>query len=100
MKAKKTIRLQTEAWAETASKQGQHHERMRWIDKNVPESFRALVRDHMVSFLAAIVYALPTKEIRRQFIDDIPLDCDPPWARSLVENYVLLIWKTQRKLAA
>jgi len=97
---KKTTPLQTVVWAETASKQGRHHERMQWIDKNVPESFRALVRDHMVSFLAGIAYALPTKEMRREFIDDIPLDCDPPWSRSLVENYVLLIWKTQRKMAA
>jgi len=54
----------------------------------------------MVSFLAGIAYALPTKEMRREFIDNIPLDCDPPWSRSLVENYVLLIWKTQRKMAA
>ena len=87
-------------WAETASKQGRHHERMDWIDKNVPESFRALVRDHMVSFLAGIAYALPTKEMRREYIDDIPLDCDPPWARSLVENHVLHMWKSQTKKMA
>ena len=100
MRAKKTTPLQTVVWAETASKQGRHRERMEWIEKNVPENYRALVRDHMVGFIAAHVYSLPTKEKRREYIDDIPLDCDPPWARSLVENYVLSLWKNQRKLAA
>lgn len=96
--APKTQRLQSVTWAEEASKKGTHDERMQWIDKNVPENFRALVRDHMVAFLADRIYALPTKERRRAAIDDIPLDSDTPWARSLVECYILLRWKQSRKM--
>ena len=101
MKAtKKTTPLQTVVWAETAAKQGRHHERMQWIETNVPENFRTLVGDHMAAFLAQHVYSLPTKEKRREFIDDIPLDDDHPWARSLVETYVLSMWKSQQKKVA
>lgn len=59
--------------------------------------FRSLVRDLMVGFLASKIYDLPTKEQRRAAIDDIPLDCDPPWARSLVECQVLFMWKQRKK---
>jgi hypothetical protein len=95
---KKLTRLQSVVWAEQASKGETHDERMQWIEKNVPENFRALVRDHMVYYLAQRIYHLPTKEIRRAAIDDIPLDCDPTWARSLVECIVLSMWKEERKM--
>lgn len=95
---KKLTRPQSLVWAEQASRGETHEQRMQWIDRNVPEAFRALVRDHMVGYVADRIYALPTKEARRAAIDDIPLDCDPPWSRSLVECYVLAKWKEQRKM--
>lgn len=78
-------------------KGGDHKERMRYIDQNVPESFRPLVRDHMIDFLALEIYQLPTKAERQQALADIPLDCDPPWARSLVKCRVLHMWKEGRR---
>lgn len=95
---KKLTRIQSLVWAEEAAKGNSHEERMAWIDKNVPVNFRALVRDHMVGFLSVKIYNLPTKELRRAAIDDIPLDCDPPWARSLVESQILSMWR-ERKMA-
>lgn len=95
--APKLRRIQSIVWAEEAAKGDTHEERMQWIDRNVPENFRALVRDHMVGCLALKIYELPTKEQRRAAIDDIPLDCDPPWARSLVECYVLHLWRTRKR---
>ena len=37
---------------------------------------------------------------RRAAIDDIPLDADPYWSRSLVECLVLSLWKNQRKMVS
>jgi hypothetical protein len=74
-----------------------HQDRMRWIDENVPENFRALVRDLMVDCLAPYVLALPDKETRRAYIEDIPVDCDPPWARSLIECRVRELWKQRKR---
>lgn len=96
---KKLRKIESIAWAEEAVKGNTHEERMRWIENNVPENFRSLVRDHMVAFLAAKIYELPTKELRRAAIDDIPLDCDPPWARSLVECYILHLWRERKRVA-
>ena len=94
----KTTRLQSMVWAEQAAKGETHEERMQWIEESVPENFRALVRDHMVGCLAASIFQIPTKELRRAAIDDIPLDADPSWSRSLVECLVLSLWKEQRKM--
>lgn len=94
---KKGTKLQSVAWAEQAAEVSTHEKRMEWIESNVPENFRALVRDHMVGILALKIFEMPTKELRRQAIDDIPLDCDPPWARSLVECYVLHLWRTRKR---
>lgn len=93
----KTTRLQSMVWAEQAAKGETHEKRMQWIEESVPENFRALVRDHMVGCLAARIFQIPTKELRRAAIDDIPLDADPIWSRSLVECLVLSLWKEQRK---
>lgn len=84
-------------WAEKAAEKPTHAERMKWIDDNVPESHRVMVRDFMVPFLALAVLALPSKEDRRSYIEDIPLDCDPPWARSLVECLVKDLWKSRKR---
>lgn len=94
----KTTRLQSMVWAEQAAKGETHEKRMQWIEESVPENFRALVRDHMVGCLAARIFQIPTKELRRAAIDDIPLDADPSWSRSLVECLVLSLWKEQRKM--
>ena len=93
---KKLTRPESLIWAERAADRATHKERMDYIDANVPASHHALVRDLMVGFLAVYVLALPDKESRRAYLLDIPLDCDPPWARSMVECTVLHLWK-QRK---
>jgi hypothetical protein len=94
----KAQRLKSMVWAEQAARGNTHEERMQWIDSHVPEEFRALVRDHMVGCLAERIFKIPTKEKRREAIDDIPLDADPYWSRSLVECLVLSLWKEQRKM--
>jgi hypothetical protein len=86
-------------WAEKAAEKPTHAERMNWIDENVPENFRALVRDLMCNCLAPYVLALPTVEERRAYIQDIPLDADPPWARSLVECMVKDMWRNRKRYA-
>ncbi len=96
----KAQRLKSMVWAEQAARGDTHEERMQWIERNVPENFRALVRDHMVGCLAERIFAIPTKEGRRAAIDDIPLDADPCWSRSLVECLVLSLWKQQRKMVS
>lgn len=92
-KGPKLRRLQSLVWAEEASRGKTHAERMAYIDTHVPPNFQRLVRDLMVDLLAPIVLDLPTKEDRRAYLEDIPLDCDPPWARSLVECRVRDMWK-------
>ncbi len=86
-------------WAERAADRRTHKERMDYIDNNVPASHHALVRDLMVCFLPTHVLALPDKESRRAYLLDIPLDCDPSWARSMVECQVQHLWK-QRKTSS
>jgi len=94
----KATPLKSLVWAEQAARGETHEERMEWINRNVPDNYRALVRDHMVGCLAARIFQIPTKELRRAAIDDIPLDADPSWSRSLVECLVLSLWKEQRKM--
>ena len=92
-------KLQSVGWAEEAAKGSTHAERMKWIEEHVPANYQALVRDYLVDLLAVRIFDLPTKEARRAAIEDIPLDCDPPWARSLIQCRVLDMWKN-RKIAA
>ena len=66
---------------------------MRWIETNVPASFQGLVRHYLPEYLAKEIVALPTKEARRDAIEDVPLDCDPPWARDLIKMRVTQLWK-------
>jgi hypothetical protein len=66
---------------------------MKWIAMNVPSNFQSLVRHHLPEYLAKEIVALPTKEARREAIDDVPLDCDPPWSRDLIKMRVMQLWK-------
>ena len=89
-------RIASVAWAEDASKVGNHAERMAWIEKHVPESHRTLVQYLLPDFLALVMADLPTKEGRRAFLDDIPIDCDPSWTRELVALRVRQLWESRK----
>lgn len=81
-------KLPTFVWAERAAGHSRHADRLAFIEREVPENWRAFVRAILPHFVVSRINEMPPGKARNDLIEDA-IDFprhDPAWARGFIET--------------